>query len=159
MYTLLPTTKRPASEVLAEYLAALRNTTAYRHVRFDRASALVNEITAATVWTPPRDGWDSPQPQNLPNGDRIWGTSYRGVYTVEFATNSSLQYQDYNVHHTLYPDGRGSVWLGVANNSARFDCDGYVALRLWHARFALQRVPAWEQLSFDFDIQPEENNR
>ena len=159
MYTSLPTTQRPASAVLAEYLAALRNTQAYRHIRFDRASALVNEITAATVWTP-REGWDSPQPQNLPNGDRVWGTSQDGVYTIEFATNSSLQYKDHNVHHTLYPDGRGSVWLGVAKTSARFDCDGYVALRLWHSRFALQ-TPGWagEQLSFDFDTQPEENNQ
>ena len=140
MYTSLSTTKRPAAEVLDEYLAALRLTDAYRQAPLNVvASVIVERMTEDTIWTPPRYEWDSRQPQNFPNGDRIWGSSYKGVYEVCFATNSGLEWQDYNVHHTIDPDGRGSVWLGVCNNSARIDIsDEADALACWHARFALQ---------------------
>lgn len=85
--------------------------------------------------------------QDHPSGSLQWdqphdSVSRRVVFVMVFVQvwrswTAPGHVTGWGVNHVLYPDGRGAVWVGVCNNSARVDVDGEEAQRLWAARMAV----------------------
>lgn len=145
--------ERRAADALDEYLTLLRSTPEFdefRNVRnADAARVEVDRVAAAVTYPPgyltkgAHDAWN---PAPLADGTRLLGSGRHihlpgGGSTCGFALSGLLWrgwWDGWTVEHGLnWPAvACGSVWLGVANNSARVDLtrDSYAH---WMARFSV----------------------
>jgi hypothetical protein len=130
--------ERRAADALDEYLTLLRSTPEFdefRNVRnADAARVEVNRVAAAVTYLPgyltegAHNAWN---PAPLPGGGYTYGFALSGLIWRGW-------WDGWTVEHGLkWPTvTHGSVWLGVANNSARVDLtrDSYAH---WMARFSV----------------------
>lgn len=163
--------RRPAREALDAYLAVLR--TAER-VEGDAKAECARVLAECPPTTPnkyatmypdddPRGDMYRrsedfpPHGRNMdsPSGPLVWvDRDDPDRKRMVFQLSSVQRWSDWTdtdgiswpVCHALYPNGHGSVWLGVANNSAREDVTGPTeAFALWSAREFATNSPAGVQ--------------
>jgi len=137
--------ERPAHDALGEYLAFLRSTPKFMAeypIGYGKASPEIDRVMSEVSWT---QGHVFPGP--TADGDQAIGSGI-WVYTADgrlqaFKFGALLHRGSWtcgagvcwHVEHSLhYPQESSSVWLGVCNNSARYDItDVREAWALWVA--------------------------
>lgn len=133
---------RAASEALDEYIAILHSTDAYQAANpiSGQVSLEVNRVMSEVEW---RDGEWNPLPGPdgcgvIGSGVWTWGADGKHLRLSLSGLLWSGRWGGFMVQHTLGVShlATGSVWLGVANNSARVDIarNHIEAWKLWSAR-------------------------
>lgn len=142
-----------AKDALGVYLDAVRATDAHSTAKGHMGTIRdeIDRVMNAVAW-PVGDGFQHPNPGpdgTFPLGPGIWVWTPEGnrvalrVDGVLFNRGWTDAAGDgWSVQHSLHADGGGSVWLGVANNSARHDIDCRHFAESWKLWAAREAVPS-----------------
>jgi len=141
---MLETQERSASTVLEEYAKETRASPKYSTFKNEWyegvAAEECNLLLAKSDFS--NFSFHNILPPKLPNGDSVFGScAWQGegddkkrVFTFSFIERWTV-YKGFSLECVLYPNGRGSVWLGKCNNSAAMSLSNPVdAWAFWCCR-------------------------